>query len=91
MQVQEHLPHQWAPLQVKWLAAHKADLSLGKTVICLFVAKFYGRMPFLTPTQTLLAVQDLRLYPSDLGCVLHHRQHELVALFHWTTATAPGS
>ena len=38
LQVQEHLPHQWAPLQ-----AHRADLTSGKTAICIFVAKFYGR------------------------------------------------
>ena len=44
-----------------WLAALRADLTLGKTAICIFVAKFYGRMPFLSPTQTLSAVQDLRM------------------------------
>ena len=41
---------------------------LGKTAIYIFVAKIYGRMPFLSPNQTLLAVQDLHLYPTDLGC-----------------------
>ena len=29
-----------------WLATHRADLTLGKTAICIFVATFYGRMPF---------------------------------------------
>ena len=24
-----------------WLAAYRADLTLGKTAICIFVAKFY--------------------------------------------------
>ena len=48
-------------------------------------------MPFPSPTQRLLAVQDLRLYPTDLGCGLHRWHHELVVLFRWTTATAPGS
>ena len=73
------------------LAAHRADLTLGKTAICIFVANFYGRMPFLSPTQTLSAVQELLLFPTDLGCVLQHWHHELVALFRWTTTTAPGS
>ena len=79
------------PSQGNWLAAHRADLTLGKTSICIFVAKFYGRMPFLSPTQTLLAVQFLRLYPTDSGGVIHRWHHELVVLFHWTAATAPGS
>ena len=83
---QEHFPHQWGPLP-----AHRADLTFGKTAICIYVAKFYGRMPFLSPTQTLLAVQDLRLYSTDLDCVLHPSHHELLELFCWTTATAPGS
>ena len=86
MQAQEHLPHQWSPL-----AAHRADLTLGVIDICIFVAKVYGRMPFHSPTQTHLAVQDLHLYPTDLGCVLHRWHHELVVLFCWTTTTAPGS
>ena len=30
LQVQEHLPHQW-----DWLAAHRTDLTLGKTAICI--------------------------------------------------------
>ena len=47
-------------------------------------------MPFLTQTQTLSAVQDLSLYSSDLGCELHSWHHELVVLFRWTIATAPG-
>ena len=34
------------------LAADRADLTLGKTATCIFVAKFYGRMPFLSPIQT---------------------------------------
>ena len=54
-----------------WLASHIADLTLGKTAICIFVAKFYGRMPFLSPIQTLSAVQDLCLYPNHLGCALY--------------------
>ena len=74
-----------------WQAAHRADLTLGKTAICIFVAMFYGRMSFLSPTQTHLAVQELSLYPTDLGCVLHCWHNELVVLFGWTTATAPGS
>ena len=48
-------------------------------------------MPFLSPTRTLSAVRDLCLYPTDLGCVLHRWHHELVVLYHWTTATALGS
>ena len=51
VQVQKHLLHQWAPLQV----------------------------------------QDLHLYPTDQGCVLHRWHHKLVVLYRWTTATAPGS
>ena len=82
VQVQEHIPHQ-CTLQV---TAHRADLTLGKTAICIFVAKFYGRMPFLSPTQTLSAVQELRLNPTDLGCVFHRCHNELVVLFRWTTA-----
>ena len=74
------------PSPGNWLAAHRADLTLGKTAICIFRAKFYGRMPFLSPS----AVQELRLFPSDLGCVLHLWHHELVVLFPWTTASAPG-
>ena len=74
-----------------WLAAHRADLTFGKTAICIFVAKFYGRMPYLSQTQTLFADQDHRLYPTDLGCVRHRWHHEIVVLFRWTTATAPGS
>ena len=78
-----------------WLAAtaaaQRADLTFCKTAICVFVVMFYGRMPFLSPTQTLSAVKELHLYPTDLGCVLHHWHHELVVLFRWTTATAPGS
>ena len=31
------------------------------------VAKFYGRMPFLSPTWTLTAVQELRRYVSIEG------------------------
>ena len=77
------------PSPGNWLAAHRADLTLDKTAICIFVAMFYGRMSFLSPT--LSAVQELPLYPSDLGCVLHCWHYELVALFGWTTATAPGS
>ena len=73
-----------------WLAAHRANLTLGKTDICIFGAKFYGRMPFLSPTHTLSAVQELRLFPTDLGCVLHRWHHEIVVLFRWTTANAPG-
>ena len=79
------------PSPGNWLAAHRADLTLGKTAICLFVAMFYGRMPFLSPTQTLSAVQELRLYPTDLGCVLHLWQHELVVLFDWISARTLGS
>ena len=78
------------PSPGNWLAAHRADLTLGKTAICIFGAKFYGRMPFLSPTQSLSAVQELCLFPTDLGCVLHGWHHKLVVLFHWTTATAPG-
>ena len=63
-----------------WLAGHRADLTLGKTAICIFVARFYGRNPFLSPTQTILAFQELHLYLTDLGCVLHHWHHELVVL-----------
>ena len=48
-------------------------------------------MPFLSLTQTLLAVHDLPLYPTNLGCVLHRWHHELVVLYLGTTATAPGS
>ena len=79
------------PSPGNWLAAHRADLTLGKTAFCIFEAKFYGRMPFLSPTQTLLAVQELCLFPTDLGCVLHRWHHELVVLFGWTTATTPVS
>ena len=79
------------PSPGNWLASHRADLTLGKTAICIFVAKFYGRMPFLSPTQTLSVVQDLPLYPTDLGCVLHRWHHELVVLYRWTTATAPAN
>ena len=46
-------------------------------------------MPFFSPTQTLWAVKDLRLYPTDFGCVLQRLHHDLIALFRWTTATAP--
>ena len=73
------------------LAAHTADLTLGKMAICIFASKFNGRMLFLSPTQTLSAVQELRLYPTDLGCVLHCWHHDLVVLYRWTTATAPRS
>ena len=73
VQVQEHIPHQ-CTLQVN---AHRAELTLGKTAICIFVAKFYGRMLFLSPTQTLAAVQDVRLNPTDLGCVLHRCHNEI--------------
>ena len=60
-----------------WLAAHRADLTFGKTAICIFVEMFYGRMPFLnSPTQTLSAVQELHLYPTDLGCGLRCWHHE---------------
>ena len=90
VQVQKHIPYQWVPLHV-WLAAQRADFTFGKTATCIFVAKFNGRMPFLSQTQTLLAVQDLRLFPTDLSCVLHRLHHELVVLYCWTTATAPGS
>ena len=72
-----------------WLAAHRADLALGKNAICIFVAKFYGRMPLLSPT--LSAVQDLSLFPIDFGCVPHGWQDELVVLYRSTTATALGS
>ena len=37
VQVQEHLPHQG-----NWQAALRADLTLGKTAICIIVAKFYA-------------------------------------------------
>ena len=59
------------PSPGNWLAAHTADITMGKTAICIFVAKFYGLMPFLSLTQTLLEVQKLCLYPTDFGCVLH--------------------
>ena len=65
-----------------WLAAHRADLTLGKIAICIFVAKFYGRMPFLSPTLTFFTVQELCLFPTALGCALHCWNHELVVLFH---------
>ena len=52
-----------------WLVAHRADLILGKTTICIFAAKFYGRIPFLSPTRTLSVVQELRLYPNALKCL----------------------
>ena len=78
------------PSPGNWLAAHRADLTLGKTAICIFEV-FYGRMPFISPTQTLSAVQELCLYPTDLGCVVHCWYHELVVLFGWTIATAMGS
>ena len=74
-----------------WLAAHRTELNLGKTAICIFVARFYGRMPFLSPTRTLSAVQDLCLCPTDFCCMLYCWHHESVVLFRWTTATAPGS
>ena len=32
------------PSPSNWLAAHRADLTLGKTAICMFVAMFYGRI-----------------------------------------------
>ena len=32
------------PSPGNWLAAHRTDLTLGKTAICIFVAKFYGSM-----------------------------------------------
>ena len=32
------------PSPDNWLAAHRADLTLGKTAICIFVAKFYGKL-----------------------------------------------
>ena len=35
--MQEYLPHQG-----NWLAAHRADLTLVKTAICIFVVKFYA-------------------------------------------------
>ena len=78
------------PSPGNWLAAHRADHTLDKTAICIFVAIFYGRMPFYQ-LKTLSAVQELHLYPTDLGCVLHRWHHELVVLFGWTTATALGS
>ena len=87
VQVQEHIPHQ-CTLQV---IAHRAVLTLGKTAICIFVAKFYCRIPFLSPTQKLSAVQDVRLNLTDFGCVLHRCHHELVVLFCWTSATEQGS
>ena len=34
-----------------WLAAHRADGTLGKTGVCILEAKFYGRMSFLSPTR----------------------------------------
>ena len=75
-----------------WLAAQRPDLTFGMTAICIFVSKFYGRKPFLSPTrETLSAVQELHLYPTDLDCLLHRWYHELVALFCWITATAPES
>ena len=46
-------------------------------------------MPFLSPTQTLSAVKELRLFPTDFGCVLPRWQHELVVYLRWTTAKAP--
>ena len=30
------------PSRGNWLAAHRADLTLGKTAICIFIAKFYS-------------------------------------------------
>ena len=60
MHLQEHLPHQWVP-------PGRADLTFGKTAICIIVAKFNDRLPFLSPTQTLLTVQERRLYPTDLA------------------------
>ena len=47
--------------------------------------------PSFPQLKTLSAAQDLRLYPTDLGCVLYRWHHELVVLYRWTTATAPGS
>ena len=32
------------PSPGNWLATHRAELTLGKTAICIFVAKFYGRI-----------------------------------------------
>ena len=48
---------------------------------------------FQTPTPALSAAQELLLYPTDLGYVLHRWHHELhvVVRFRWTTATAPRS
>ena len=78
-----------------WLAAHRVDLTYGKTALFIFVAKFYGRPPFLSPTPTqkltplpaVLAIHFVALYPSDLGCWYD----QLVVLFRWPTATAPRS
>ena len=56
------------PSPGNWLAA-RADLTFGKTAICIFVAKFYGRLSFFSPTQTLSAVKDIRLYPIDCCAV----------------------
>ena len=42
----------------------------------VIVAKFYGRMPFLLQTWTFCAVQELHVYPTVLGCVLHCLHHE---------------
>ena len=93
VQVQGYHPHQWAPLQVHVtgeLQIEQILLWVRLPLVYIFVVMFYSRMPFLSPTQTLLAVQELHLYPADLGCVLLHWHHELVVLFGWTTATAPG-
>ena len=48
------------PSPGNWLAAHRANFTLGKAAICIFEKMFYGRMPFLSPTQTLSAVHEAR-------------------------------
>ena len=39
--------HAGAGASSKSVAPSRADLTFGSTAICVFVAKFYGSMPFL--------------------------------------------
>ena len=69
------------PSPGNWLASHRADLTLSKTAVCKFVAKFYGRMPFLSPTQTLMGLCAPPLTPRIISSALPLNQF----------ATTPGN
>ena len=74
-----------------WLPAQPKRFLWFRLVMSICSMVLWPRCPSFQPTRTLYGSPRAPPFPTNLGCVLHRWQHELVALFRWTTAKAPGS